>query len=232
MVLDGQILGKPRSTDDARRMLELFSGRTHSIITGVSLVRLPEIERRQFVETTLVHFAPLSRDEISRYLATEEWHHVRYTVPPLAMTMAAGLIGYSRLSAWLAPRRGGWFALALVWILAVLSFSAGLSKMADRMARIPQPISLQEAEAINYWISQVGPSDGVLATYEVTAPLSSRRRLFSYILDQNKPKGFPKLGPEFSWAFVRSKEFDPTVFLDQGFEIVHMGDFLTIFRRG
>jgi septum formation protein len=72
VVLDGQTLGKPRSTDDARRMLQLFSGRTHSVLTGVSLLRLPEIERRQFVETTLVHFAPLSRDEISRYLATEE----------------------------------------------------------------------------------------------------------------------------------------------------------------
>jgi septum formation protein len=72
VVLDRQILGKPRSTDEARRMLELFSGRTHSVITGVSLVRLPEMDRRQFIETTLVHFAPLSRDEISRYLATEE----------------------------------------------------------------------------------------------------------------------------------------------------------------
>ena len=72
VVLDGQVLGKPRSTDDARRMLQLFSGRTHSVVTGVSLVRLPEIERRHFVETTLVHFAALSRDEISRYLATEE----------------------------------------------------------------------------------------------------------------------------------------------------------------
>lgn len=74
VVLDGQILGKPRSTEDARHMLQLFSGRTHSVITGVSLVRLPEIARRQFVETTLVHFAPLSRDEISHYLATEEPH--------------------------------------------------------------------------------------------------------------------------------------------------------------
>ena len=72
VVLEGQILGKPRSTDDARRMLQLFSGRTHSVITGVSLVRLPEIVRRQFVETTLVHFAALSSEEISRYLATEE----------------------------------------------------------------------------------------------------------------------------------------------------------------
>ena len=72
VVLEGQILGKPRSTDDARRMLQLFSGRTHSVITGVSLIRLPEILRRQFVETTLVHFAALSSEEISRYLATEE----------------------------------------------------------------------------------------------------------------------------------------------------------------
>jgi septum formation protein len=72
VVLDGQILGKPRSTDEASRMLELFSGRTHSVITGVTLLRLPDMERRQFVETTLVHFANLSSDEISRYLATEE----------------------------------------------------------------------------------------------------------------------------------------------------------------
>ena len=72
VVLDGQILGKPRSTEDARRMLQLFSGRTHSVVTGVSVLRLPEMERRQFVETTLVSFALLSSDEISRYLATDE----------------------------------------------------------------------------------------------------------------------------------------------------------------
>ncbi|HTZ47388.1 MAG TPA: Maf family protein [Verrucomicrobiae bacterium] len=72
VVLDGQILGKPRSTEDARRMLELFSGRTHSVVTGVTVLRLPEMERRQFVETTLVTFAQLSRDEISRYLSTDE----------------------------------------------------------------------------------------------------------------------------------------------------------------
>jgi septum formation protein len=72
VVLDGQILGKPRSTDDARRMLQLFSGRTHSVVTGATVIRLPEMERRQFIETTLVTFAPLSRDEISRYLSTDE----------------------------------------------------------------------------------------------------------------------------------------------------------------
>jgi nucleoside triphosphate pyrophosphatase len=72
VALDGSILGKPRSTDDARHMLEQLSGRTHSVITGVSLIRLPDAERCRLVETTLVHFAQMSSDDITRYLATEE----------------------------------------------------------------------------------------------------------------------------------------------------------------
>jgi septum formation protein len=72
--LDGLILGKPRSTDDARHMLEKLSGRTHSVVTGVALIRLPDAERRTFVESTLVHFASLSSEEIIRYLATGEPH--------------------------------------------------------------------------------------------------------------------------------------------------------------
>jgi septum formation protein len=74
VTLDGHIFGKPRSTDDARRMLEKLSGRIHSVLTGVTLIRLPDAERRSFVDTTLVHFLPLSADDISRYLATGEAH--------------------------------------------------------------------------------------------------------------------------------------------------------------
>jgi septum formation protein len=74
VVLEGQIFGKPRSTDDARHMLERLSGRTHSVVTAVSLIRLPDVEQRAFVETTLVHFDRLSANEITRYLATEEPH--------------------------------------------------------------------------------------------------------------------------------------------------------------
>jgi len=72
VVLDGNILGKPRSREDARHMLEQLSGRTHSVLTGVTLVRLPDAVRREFVETTLVHFARMSAEEISRYLLTDE----------------------------------------------------------------------------------------------------------------------------------------------------------------
>ena len=72
--LDGHVLGKPRSSDDARRMLEKLSGRTHSVVTGVALIRLPDSEHRTFVESTLVHFAALSAEQITRYLATGEPH--------------------------------------------------------------------------------------------------------------------------------------------------------------
>ena len=72
VVLDGQFLGKPRTSDDARHMLTRLSGRTHSVITGMSLIRLPDAERRSFVETTLVQFADIPEEEITRYLATGE----------------------------------------------------------------------------------------------------------------------------------------------------------------
>jgi septum formation protein len=74
VVLDGQVFGKPRSSDDARRMLEKLSGRTHTVLTGVALVRLPNVERLSFVESTRVEFAPLSDEEIRRYLSTGEPH--------------------------------------------------------------------------------------------------------------------------------------------------------------
>lgn len=72
VVLDDMILGKPSSMEDARRMLQHLSGRTHSVLTGVAMIRLPDGERRQFVESTLVHFRPITDEELSAYLATQE----------------------------------------------------------------------------------------------------------------------------------------------------------------
>jgi septum formation protein len=72
VVLDDKILGKPNSREEARHMLQQLSGRTHSVFTGVALIRLPDGERRQFIESTLVHFRPITEEELSSYLATEE----------------------------------------------------------------------------------------------------------------------------------------------------------------
>ena len=65
VLIDGEILGKPRTTDDASHMLTRLGGRVHSVLTGVTLIRLPDAERRSFVETTLVHFAPLSPEDLA-----------------------------------------------------------------------------------------------------------------------------------------------------------------------
>jgi len=72
VMLEGTMMGKPRTTDDARQMLERLSGRTHSVITGVALIRLPDAERREFLETTQVHFGTLDENEIVRYLSSGE----------------------------------------------------------------------------------------------------------------------------------------------------------------
>ena len=72
VALDGTVMGKPRTSDDARQMLEKLSGRTHNVITGVALVRLPDVERREFTEITQVHFAALSDEEIVKYLSSGE----------------------------------------------------------------------------------------------------------------------------------------------------------------
>jgi septum formation protein len=74
VTLEGHIFGKPRSSEDARHMLEKLSARTHAVVTGVALIRLPDAERITFVESTLVHFAALTEEDINRYLATGEPH--------------------------------------------------------------------------------------------------------------------------------------------------------------
>ncbi len=72
VVLDGRILGKPHSSDDARAMLEKLAGRTHAVLTGLALIRLPDAERRIVVETTLVTFGALEQADLTRYLASGE----------------------------------------------------------------------------------------------------------------------------------------------------------------
>jgi septum formation protein len=72
VVLDNMIFGKPRTTEDARQMLEKLAGRTHTVTTGVALIRLPDVERREFQETTHVQFSALDGEEITRYLASGE----------------------------------------------------------------------------------------------------------------------------------------------------------------
>jgi septum formation protein len=70
VVLDGQVLGKPRDDEDARAMLERLSGQRHEVLTGVSL-RSAAAEIG-LVEATSVWFEALGPEAIARYVATGE----------------------------------------------------------------------------------------------------------------------------------------------------------------
>jgi len=68
----GEILLKPDSPDDARRMLRALSGGVHEVHTGLAVIRMPQRIERVVEEVTLVHFAKLSAAEIDAYIATGE----------------------------------------------------------------------------------------------------------------------------------------------------------------
>lgn len=72
VVMDGDILGKPASPEHAREILRRLAGRTHEVITGLALIRLPKGGLRRAQEVTQVTFAPLSEEEIADYVASGE----------------------------------------------------------------------------------------------------------------------------------------------------------------
>ena len=137
-------------------------------------------------------------------LATESWHHVRYVLPMAALVLAAGLIGYARLGAAILRRPRGRAWLALLWLAIAVAGATAAAGIHHRMARIPIPIDAVEAGEVWQRIHQVEPGDGVLADSAVAAPLSSRRRLYGYVMKWNLPHPYPRLDPGIRWMFVRN----------------------------
>jgi septum formation protein len=72
VVVEGDILGKPRDAEDAGRMLRRLSARTHEVLTGVALVRAETGRLVSGVARTRVRFAELSDGEIERYVESGE----------------------------------------------------------------------------------------------------------------------------------------------------------------
>ena len=70
VAVDGRVLGKPHSEEEAAEMLLSLSGREHTVYTGVTLRRGSQIVTRH--EATQVRFRSLTREEIDAYVATGE----------------------------------------------------------------------------------------------------------------------------------------------------------------
>ncbi|HEX2083640.1 MAG TPA: Maf family protein [Xanthomonadaceae bacterium] len=71
VVLDDEVFGKPRDQADAAAMLRRLSGRTHLVISAVSLISANR--EVQAVSRSEVTFAELGEDELEAYLAGGEW---------------------------------------------------------------------------------------------------------------------------------------------------------------
>ena len=71
VILDDVVFGKPADATEAADMLRRLSGRTHQVVTAVSLVSAAR--EAQAVSTSLVTIAPLDDAQIAAYIASGEW---------------------------------------------------------------------------------------------------------------------------------------------------------------
>lgn len=71
VAIDGKILGKPKSGQEAFEMLKLLQGREHEVYTGVTLVQSGQtVYTHSFYECTRVTFYPMDEEEIWAYVDT------------------------------------------------------------------------------------------------------------------------------------------------------------------
>ena len=66
VICEGEILGKPKDKEDAERMLQLLSGKTHHVVTGVTVRSAGKTE--SFAVSSHVTFAELDEEEINYYI--------------------------------------------------------------------------------------------------------------------------------------------------------------------
>jgi septum formation protein len=121
VVCEGQILGKPTDAADARRMLELLSGRTHAVLTGLAVVTGSKIVRD--LEITQVTFNCINDAEIARYIASGE---------PLDKAGAYAIQGYA--ARWIPRIEGCYFnvvGLPIARTIALLA-EAQVAPAADK----------------------------------------------------------------------------------------------------
>lgn len=86
VVLEDEILGKPRDAAHAREMLRALSGRSHLVLTGVTVMSSRGVQSH--CEETRVHFRTLSEKEIDAYVSTGE---------PMDKAGAYGIQGYGAM---------------------------------------------------------------------------------------------------------------------------------------
>lgn len=70
---NGQILGKPKNRQDAKRMMKLLQGTDHYVYSGVALIHPARNLKTAFSVVTTVSFSKMDDNEIEFYLTRDEW---------------------------------------------------------------------------------------------------------------------------------------------------------------
>ena len=123
VVVDGEVLGKPRDRTEAHVMLRCLSGRSHTVLTAIAVARAGRTESA--VESVDVTFCALTDEEIDSYIATGE---------PMDKAGAYGIQGYG---ATIVTRvDGDYFSV----------MGLGLHRLVELLDRIGAPYSFRAAD--------------------------------------------------------------------------------------
>jgi septum formation protein len=69
VVINNEVLGKPKNPEDAIRMLSMLENNVHQVITGVTLIKGTTVKK--FYEKTQVYFKHMSNNDILKYIEEE-----------------------------------------------------------------------------------------------------------------------------------------------------------------
>ena len=132
VAFENRILGKPKDSADAVRMVSMLQGNTHQVYTGVTLIEVcadGSLREKSFYEETNVHVCQMTKDEIASYVATGE---------PLDKAGAYGIQGTFSLKATILTLLAFLF---LVFIMNLLLFKMQLtnkcSALLGKLRRYP-----------------------------------------------------------------------------------------------
>ena len=132
--LDDSILGKPRDKRDARRMLELLSGRRHTVTSGIAILSKGRAGRWEGIENTDVEFRELAREEIDAYLRTPE-----------ALDKAGGYAIQGGAADFVAAIDGDYFNVVGFPVRAFLR-GLGRFRNIDRLAVLTPPVKYLQCQ--------------------------------------------------------------------------------------
>ena len=97
VILEGEIIGKAQTEEEAFKIIKKLTGRTHELITGIAITETNNPKIVIDSDTTFVQFLKLSDEEIIQYIKTNEWkgRAGAYSINDKASLFISKIIGSS-----------------------------------------------------------------------------------------------------------------------------------------